>query len=337
MSNNTVTGRNLLIASGAMGLALVPVVDRPWTLWLRQHRWIGLSRFMDRTLFEGEWVGGGDPVVILLILTAVGYYLVWKGIFRGRLARWRPYFGFALTCAIISAIQVVHSLKWAIGRARPREVVAQGLAFSHWFEFGPHYITEGIYHGSFPSGHTAQVFLLMALAYILAADPQHSTWSRRLGWCWGVVALAYTLVMGIGRCMTLSHWLSDVVGSLVMGWVGMHLIYYRLLRVPEQIRFHRDWGRHPKTPLVWEMQLCAWSSGIFLGATGFVLALRAVLRSDFWLAAVLAPVGLGLAGFCYRGAAHLLSRVRRCYQVPAPAPRTKGRSQAPALSPESLH
>jgi hypothetical protein len=107
--------------------------------------------------------------------------------------------------------------------------------------------------------------------------------------------------------------------------------------VPEQIRFHRDWGRHPKTPLVWEMQLCAWSSGIFLGATGFVLALRAVLRSDFWLAAVLAPVGLGLAGFCYRGAAHLLSRVRRCYQVPAPAPRTKGRSQAPALSPESLH
>lgn len=335
MSNNTATGRNLLIALGAMGLALVPAVDRSWTVWLRAHRWIRLDRFMDRTLFEGEWIGGGDPVVILLILVAMGYYLAWKGFFRDALDRWRPHFGFVLTCALITAIQVVHSLKWAIGRARPKEVIGKGLAFSHWFEFGPHYVTEGIYRGSFPSGHTAQVFLLMTLAYILAADPERSTLTRRLGWFWGLVALAYTLIMGIGRCMTFSHWLSDVVGSLVICWVGMHLIYFQLLRVPEQIRFHRDWGGHPATPLVWEMQLCAWCLGLFLGAMGLLLAFRATMRSEFWLAAPLVLLSLVLSGFCYRRCMLLLGRVRRCYQEPAPAIKTMGSSKAREPSPES--
>jgi membrane-associated phospholipid phosphatase len=334
MPHNTAIGRNLLIAFGATGLALVPAVDRPWTIWLKEHRWMHLDRFMDRTLFEGEWIGGGDPVVILLILTAVGYYIAWKGFFRSALDRWRPHFGFALTCALITAIQVVHSLKWAMGRARPKEVIAKGLAFSHWFEFGPHYITEGIYRGSFPSGHTAQVFLLMALAYILAADPGRSTFTRRLGWFWGMVALVYTLIMGVGRCMTFSHWLSDVVGALVMSWVGMHLIYFQLLRVPEQIRFHRDWGRHPHTPPVWEMQLCAWCLGLFLGVLGLLLAFRAVLRGEFWIAASLAPLSLGLAGICYHRFALLLVRVRQCYQAPAPAFEKVSRPPATEPSPE---
>jgi membrane-associated phospholipid phosphatase len=336
MSRNHATKRNLLISLGALSLTLVPIVDRPWTIWLRQHRWTGLDHFMDRTLFEGEWIGGGDPVVILLILAAVGYYLAWKGFFRDVLDRWRPHFGFALTCALISAIQVVHSLKWAIGRARPKEVINHGLTFSHWFEFGPHYITEGIYRGSFPSGHTAQVFLLMALAYILAADPAHSRFTRRLGWSWGLVALVYTIVMGIGRCMTYSHWLSDVLGSLVIGWAGMHLIYFQLLKVPEQIRFHRQWGSHPRTPPVWEMQLCAWCLGLFLGAMGLLLAVRGVLRGHFWLAVALAPLSLGLTGCCYRGFTALLGRVRQCYQKPVFALKTIGPSKGPEPSPESF-
>jgi membrane-associated phospholipid phosphatase len=240
---------------------------------------------------------------------------------RPALERWRPHFGFALTCALITAIQVVHSLKWVMGRARPKEVVYKGLAFSHWFEFGPHFITEGIYRGSFPSGHTAQVFLLMAVAYILAADPQLTPRTRRLGWFWGILALAYTLVMGVGRCMSFSHWLSDVVGSLTLSWVGMHLIYFHLLRVPEQVRFHRCWGRHPATPMVWEMQLCAWCLGLFLGAMGLLLGLRSLLRYELWLAIVLSLPGLGMGWISYRRGSHLLDSVRRCYQRPALEPR----------------
>jgi membrane-associated phospholipid phosphatase len=335
MPIQTAKKRNILIAAGIAGLVLVPPVDRAWTLWLREHRWAQLDRFMDRTLFEGEWIGGGDPVVILLILATVGYYLAWKGFFGAILVRWRPHFGFALTCALITAIQVVHSLKWVMGRARPKEVVAKGLAFSHWFEFGPHFITDGIYRGSFPSGHTAQVFLLMALAYILIADPRLSPRIRRLGWVWGVMALAYTLVMGIGRCMSFSHWLSDVVGALTTSWVGMHLIYFHLLRVPEQVRYHRRWGQHPPTPQVWEMQLCAWCLGLFLGGMGLLLGLRAVLVQELWLATVLAIPGVGLGWLSLHRCTGLLDRVRLSYHRPAPRPRTLQPQPGTAPTPES--
>lgn len=331
MRLNTTIGRNALLALGAISLTLVPWVDRPWTLWLRQHRWIRLDRFMDRTLFEGEWMGGGDPVVILLILVTIGYYLAWKGFFRTVMERWRPQFGFAVTCALITALQMVHSFKWVMGRARPKEVVQKGLAFSHWFEFGPHYITEGIYRGSFPSGHTAQVFILMALAYILAADPRLSKRTRRWGWFWGAAVLSYTLVMGVGRCMSFSHWLSDVVGALTMSWVGMHLIYFHLLRVPEQTGFYRRWGRHPRLPLVWELQVSAWFLGLFVGAMGLLLGLRAAIYGEFWLAAALPPLGLILGGVSYRHLRTLLAIVRQSYTFAPPEP--QGFAPHPEPSP----
>lgn len=329
MRLNTTIGRNALLALGAICLALVPWVDRPWTLWLRQHRWSRLDRFMDRTLFEGEWVGGGDPVVVLLILASLGYYLAWKGFFKASMERWRPQFGFAVTCALITALQMVHSLKWVMGRARPKEVVQKGLAFSHWFEFGPHYITEGVYRGSFPSGHTAQVFILMALAYILAADPGLSKRTRRWGWFWGAAALLYTLVMGVGRCMSFSHWLSDVVGSLTMSWVGMHLIYFHLLRVPEQTSFYRRWGRHPHQPLMWELQVSAWCCGLFVGAMGLLLGLRAAIYGEFWLAATLPPLGLILGAVSYRRLGALLAIVRQGYAYAPPEPQGFARHPDP--------
>lgn len=333
MRLNTTIGRNALLTLGAITLALVPWVDNAWTLWLRQHRWMRLDRFMDRTLFEGEWMGGGDPVVILLILATVGYYLAWKGFFRATMERWRPHFGFALTCALITAIQMVHSLKWIMGRARPKEVVQKGLAFTHWFEFGPHYITDGLYRGSFPSGHTAQVFILMALAYILAADPQLSKRTRRWGWLWGALALAYTLVMGVGRCMSFSHWLSDVIGALTLSWLGMHLIYFHLLRVPEQTSFYRRWGRHPQQPLVWEIQLCLWCCGLFVGAMGLLLGLRAAIYAEFWLAAALAPLGLALGWASYRRLMALLATVRQSYKAPSHGSQTVAQCSHP--TPES--
>ena len=331
MRFNTTTGRNALLAIGAMTMALVPWVDRSWTLWLRQHRWTRLDRFMDRTLFEGEWIGGGDPVVILLILAGIGYYLAWKGLFRTTVERWRPHFGFALTCALITALQIVHSLKWIMGRARPKEVFQKGLAFSHWFEFGPHYITEGIYRGSFPSGHTAQVFTLMALAYILAADPALPRRTRHWGWFWGVMVLLYTLVMGVGRCMSFSHWLSDTIGALTLSWVGMHLIYFHLLRVPEQARFYRHHGHHPPQPPVWELQLCAWCCGLFLSAMGLLLGLRGAIHGELWLALALPSLGLALGWISYRRLARLLEVVRRSYSSPAPEP--QGFTRHPDPSP----
>ena len=53
------------------------------------------------------------------------------------------------------------------------EYISKGIFkdFSEWYEFGPHFITEGIYRGSFPSGHSAVIlrFREQMLMEVLAA------------------------------------------------------------------------------------------------------------------------------------------------------------------------
>jgi membrane-associated PAP2 superfamily phosphatase len=263
-------------------LGLIPV-DEAWTLWIRQHRIRWLDRWMDQTLFEGEPLGGGDPVVLFLLIAAVLYYMAWKKGLASRLSRWRPHLGFILVSALTSSVMMVHSLKWVMGRARPSPVFKGQLPFSGWFEFGPHFITEGIYHGSFPSGHTAQAFTLMTLSYVLllAADRRH--YQRAIGWAWGCFSLVYTGLMGLTRCMKLTHWLSDVVFSVGCSWMLMHLIYYHLLDVPAQEAYFQQHGQYPQQPSAWELRLCLVLFFAALGGMLLLLGIRSVLLDTGWL------------------------------------------------------
>jgi membrane-associated phospholipid phosphatase len=51
-------------------------------------------------------------------------------------------------------------------RSAARPVTVPEIAGDH-FWVGAHYVSEGIYRGSFPSGHTAAIFILMALITII--------------------------------------------------------------------------------------------------------------------------------------------------------------------------
>ena len=223
-----------------LGMFLLVPVDYDWTLVLRQHRILWLDRWMAQSLFEGEPLGGGDPIVFLLLLVTGAYYLAWKKGPASRFFVWRPHLGFILVTAMTTSVMMVHSLKWVLGRARPSYVVKELLPYTDWFEFGPHFISQGAYRGSLPSGHTAQAFILITIAYILLRAPSKFKYQRLTGWAWGVASLAYTLLMGISRCMHLSHWISDVVFAMGMSWILMHLIYYHLLKVPHQEVFYKQ-------------------------------------------------------------------------------------------------
>lgn len=61
---------------------------------------------------------------------------------------------------------------------------------------------------SFPSGHAATGFYMLAPAFIL--------YRRRRGWAWGcgLLGLAYGAVIGYARVAQGQHFLSDVIGSL---------------------------------------------------------------------------------------------------------------------------
>jgi len=283
-------GLLILVAGAAITMILSTRVDYPWTVSLGEHRWPFLVQVMGQTLFEGESFGGVDPVILFLIIVTLAYYLAWKKP-NERLLRWRPHLGFILTGAVIGGIYIVHSLKWIMGRARPESVIYGGLPFTEGFAFGPHFITEGIYRGAFPSGHTAEAMILFTLAYIFWGAPGSSTRQRLFGGCWAAAALLYSLAVGIGRSMALSHWLTDVTGSIVLSWLAYHVLFDYVLRVPEQIRYARTYGRPPVLPVIWELRLCGYLFGVVIGGSAVTLGLRGIARGES-----MGFLGLAVAG-----------------------------------------
>lgn len=262
---------------------------------------------MGRTVFEGQAFGGGDLVALYLLAAVGGYYVALKRS-SGRFYRLRPYFGFVVTSAVVWGLGMVHALKWSIGRARPFEVLYTGLPFTPWHEIGPHFITEGIYQGSFPSGHTAQAALLLTFAYVLPAATERRAVPRAAAWAVGGLCLCFITAMGIARAMALSHWLTDVVGGLFLTWIGIQVTYHRILRLPEQKAFFLRIGRWPQAPEGWELKLSGWSVAALAGIAAAGLGARALFMPETRALALLLPAGAAGAVFALARAGALRRR-----------------------------
>jgi membrane-associated phospholipid phosphatase len=306
----------LLCFTWSVLMVLVVPVDYEWTLVLREHRIPSLDQFMDHTIFEGEPVGGGDPVICLLLLVAGASYLAWKFGPKSRFYAWRPHLGFILTSALICSVMMVHSLKWVMGRARPSQVVKDYFPFSDWFVFGPRFITEGTYQGSFPSGHTAQAFVLVTIAYALATAFHQTRAVRLIGWLWGGIAGCFVVLMGISRCMTMNHWLSDVLGAIGISWILMHAIYFWMLKIPEQIEYYERQRRYPSEPVVWELRLCVHVFGMVLGGMAVMLGVRAVILGAHWALFLPIPAGILLLIFFQKRFTRLYRKAMDGFSLP---------------------
>jgi membrane-associated phospholipid phosphatase len=238
-----------LIALGILFLsamvAIVPV-DYEWTVYLIDHRSETAVDFLRRTVFEGNALGATDLPVFALLIIIIAYVRVSAGAAKPSFAAWRPWLGFALISTLAAGLGAVHTLKWVVGRARPYEVVAgHHLPYTPWYWPGPHFVTEGVYRGSFPSGHTAAAFAFIAMAYAMAGDPLLSRGWRWAGWAVGAGALAFSAAMAVASAMARSHWLSDAIGVTGMVWILVHVLYYWGLRVPDQRRYWRSEGGPP--------------------------------------------------------------------------------------------
>ena len=277
----------LLILCGGLIMVGIDRVDQAWTLWLQQHKWSYLTDTMGQTLFEGERFGGGDPSTLFLIVVFCCYLL---SIFMGnckRLVRCRPQVGFILIAAFWSCLCIVHTLKWLVGRARPL-LIYDGLPYSHWYEFGPHFITQGVYNGSFPSGHTALAFIFMALAYVLAGDERHSKRTRISGVFVGLFTIFNALLMGVARTMSVSHWVSDICASILFSWVTIHMLYYHILRIPNLTQSNS----HTDAPPFWELKLCFYQLLVVLGFLAFMIGIRAIIEQDGMFLMAMIPPGI---------------------------------------------
>jgi membrane-associated phospholipid phosphatase len=278
-----------ILGLAAVCLGLGAAFDQELTLALRGWGGTEFATFMGRSLFEGDAPGAGDFGTIGQ-LAAIGVYL-WAASTRGD-GRWalRPAVGFVAFSGLSVGV-VVQAVKVALARQRP------GGSFTPFWELSGTAPEKLFGTGSFPSGHTAQIALLLAFVYAWQGGAPAA---RRAA---AAFVLVLAGIMGLSRIVSFKHWLTDTIGSVFLCWLALHWSYYVLLRVPEQRVYLERWGRLPSAwPRLWELELFGWT----LLASVSVASAAALWRGGHGLAASLPAVLAPLAAW-------LLAKRRRLY------------------------
>lgn len=199
-----------LVAGSAAALAVLalsPWIDLPLSgLFYRP----GEGFFLDATwpaqlIYHGtRWISGA---LIALILGT----LVWAAVTRRRHVRNLALFA-ALAYAIGPGLIVNSLLKEHWGRPRPEQVAAFGGGSAFVPALSP---TGSCAHNcSFVSGHAAAGFFLITGAWI---------WPQRRK-AWLATGLIAGGVIGLTRIAQGGHFLTDVLGALVVVWLTGELL-----------------------------------------------------------------------------------------------------------------
>ena len=265
-----------LVSGFFMVMIPLSMVDFEWTLYLHANQHEFLGEFMRRTLFEGGKFGASDPAIVFVLFVMFAYFRNNPQEQIDQFGFFRPQLGFLVVSALITGLGLVHSIKYIVGRARPDQVLKHSYPYSQWFEFGPQFVADGIFYGSFPSGHTAAVFMLMTLSYILIFDPTKPRKAKIAGWMWGGLILTMTSLMIIARSMTLHHWLSDSIGITFLCWITTHLLFFYIFKIPEQMEYLQRHRAYPSLPRYWEFQILWRILILALCIMCIIIGLRAV-------------------------------------------------------------
>lgn len=142
------------------------------------------------------------PAVLMVVSAVIALLL---GFFLPRYASWRRKAIFLLLLLALGPGLVVNLLlKNQLGRARPRQVVEFG---------GKHLFTQcwqpgtGGENSSFPSGHAAVAFFLMAPWFVLRDE------KRLVAAGFLVLGLTFGTLVGVARILQGGHFLSDIIWS----------------------------------------------------------------------------------------------------------------------------
>lgn len=294
-------------------IAMIPasLFDLEWTTYLHEHPYPSFVKFMSESIFELESFGGGDISFLYVLTVSLAYLLAWvpdaggqskkrlqplvklledRPVLKANLIAWRHFLGFHVIVGLFNTVFLVHTFKWVLGRARPYKVFSGELGFTDWFLLGPHYISEGWYHGSFPSGHASTVFVFIALAYVLVLNGKQP-WVRRLGWLVGVFAFVSAFLMLLARAMTGAHWVSDSVFIIFASWATTHAFYYFGIHMPARSNYFDKTHRQLPVPVLYELVVSIFLFVVSLGFVLFFFGIRAWARGEMLFMVAAIPVG----------------------------------------------
>lgn len=176
--------------------ALVPL-DAMFARWVETQRSCALDRFNAEL--------SNRPVITLVMLT-IGALIHF---YYNRRQRDEVWWGVR---AIVSGLFLSELLKTALDRARPSM------------------LPSSVGGNSFPSGHVVGAVLLAGTLGVLFARQRCAAWVKILGI---VVLISFVSVVAGQRVYLARHWLSDVVGSVLLasGWLCCTLSYPAVIAV----------------------------------------------------------------------------------------------------------
>jgi membrane-associated phospholipid phosphatase len=172
-------------------VAMTLVLTLRW--WLSVDEWVYQWIQYHRSCAVAACARSIGPIVRAILALLIGFGLV----HRGSRHPWRALGLFVL---LLAGGGVVELLKTGIGRLRPNSTPAM------------------VSSDSFPSGHTTGATMAAMIAIMLVHDRDWPRWAR---WSVYFLAVACIVAQATGRLLNGSHWLSDIVASILLGvaWV----------------------------------------------------------------------------------------------------------------------
>ncbi len=139
----------------------------------------------------------GQPLTIILF---AGGLLVWSW--------WDGQTLMSVACAIVLATVIVSTaLKLLLRRSRPETEYVANMFYPTF---------------SFPSGHAAAATVGFGFIAYLAFAGLAMPWSIILG----AAAIVFGLLVGVSRIYLGAHYPSDVVGGILLGFVGISILVF---------------------------------------------------------------------------------------------------------------
>ena len=185
---------------GFLLVFVATVFDTDFTGFLRNSLTIDptILRLFDESVFEGGIFGINDFINISTLILVIAYPFLNKKISS---SLFKVFCKFYLI-NVVTIFLIVHGLKNSLGRIRPHAIESTS-EITPWFYLIPEITRTS---GSFPSGHTANIGILLAISIFYS-------WVKKSNLSFYLLLLP-VIFMGVTRSNLNQHWFSDWSASI---------------------------------------------------------------------------------------------------------------------------